>query len=548
MNINNLPSTAYTVNPPTGASSNSSGGGVEGLYNGYVQTKAQAQPQSFWGKMGSAIGNVAGDVGTGIKQTAQNLTAPIVGGAKNIASIAKGTAQAVGQDYQQGGQDVTNEMQMQTAPDLKTRMEGRLQEAGTIAKTALSPITNTINQTTQAMGNDLADNKTVQNAANSKTGQAITDTTNSAQQKYSDWATQHPEASKNLEATLNIGQLLLGAKGEEPIKSGLKTGLDTVADTSKPGLEAVKSDITTGAKATADLTKTGVKKVVDTGKSMLGRTPEALDAKANADALETVKPKLSPTEQANARAEGRGTTTGKIIKTGDIAPTTKEVEMGKVAQEAGVSSKNTADMNIQKMQDFQKASADKIRTGLRQADVEKPLNFNKAQFKGQVGSVMNGIEKPITLVGDNAKIAAKFKSAVMKLADTVEPSREGMLNLRQGLDTLIKEQLPSNIYTKDTALGQYMRSVREGLTNYTESKIPDGKLPDGSSFKGELRKQHVLYDAIDNVAEKAPKTGEPSNPTVGKIMKFGNKPIVKYGLGALGAEKIAKILGVPFLP
>src|SRR5579862_6505687 len=42
---------------------------------------------------------------------------------------------------------------------------------------------------------------------------------------------------------------------------------------------------------------------------------------------------------------------------------------------------------------------------------------------------------------------------------------------------------------------------------HAESKIPDGKLPDGSTFKGELRKQTLFYRAIDNTAPKVGKEG-----------------------------------------
>lgn len=471
------------------------------------------------------------DSGSMVNKFFSNLTAPIQGGIKNVGAIAGGVAN----DFKQGGQNIINDVQKTSlSPDYNPKTQQNIGTTvadivGQIGKAALSPITQTLGKATSDIADTASNVPQVQNIANSKVGTALTNGAGIAGDKYTTWSQTHPEAAKDLEALGNTAQLALGNEAEPSVTDAAKTGLDTTAEAAKPLIQKA------GQVATDLADKT-------VGKQAVASDIAKTTANASQDALDTVKPKLTPTEQATARASGRGTTTGSLIKTADIAPSAREVEMGKVAQEAGVSSKNTSDVNIQKMKDFQQASAEKIRTGLQQADQTKPLNFDKPQFKGQLGNVMNSIEKPITLVGDSAKIATKFKSAVMKLADTVQPTREGMLNLRQGLDKLINEQLPGNIYTKDTPLGQYMRSTRSALNDYVESKIPDGKLPDGSSFKGELRKQSLLYDAIDNVAEKAPKTGEPSNAIIGRAKNFVTKHPYATMAGGYAAEKAIKAI------
>lgn len=454
-----------------------------------------------------------------------NFFAPIKSGIQNVDKIAS----SVGGDVKQAGQDIGQNFN-DTISGKKPAFGAGFQAVGDVAKAAISPITETLNKGTSDVANTASDVPTVQNFANSKVGNALSSAANIPGEKYSQWAEQHPEAAKNLEALGNIAQAGTIVGGGEKAGNLAQEGLSKTAEVAKPVIEKVGNVAT-------DITDKTV------GKQALASELAKSETKATQNALEIIKPKLTPTEEASAKAQGRGTTKGIMGKV-DIAPTTKEVEMGKIAQEAGVTSKNNFDANIKNMQDFQKASAEKIRSGLKQADIEKPLNFDKPQFKGQLGNVMNSVKKPITLVGDAAKIASNFKTAVMKLSDTVKPSREGMLDLRQGLDRLINEQLPGNIYTKDTPLGQYMRNTRRALNDYVESKIPDGKLPDGSSFKGELRKQHLLYDAIDNVSEKAPKIG--SN-RITQFIKNNPKTFnaIKYGTGTIGLEKILKGSGIP---
>lgn len=500
---------------------------------------------------GIGFGGVMDSIGQGFKQTGNALVDPLKAGAKNVQKITSG----IKEDYKQGGQSIIDDVnKTSTSLDYNPQTQQNagttlLDTVGNVAKTAFSPITQTLNVASQDIADKASNIKSVQDFANSPMGDTITGSANDAQKKYEDFATKHPEAAKDLESSFNVAQLMLGAKGEKPVTDTLKNTLDTAGQSGKTGL----TNLVETAKTGLNKAEIAGQKVLDTIHNA-GETRAA--SKASADALEVVKPKLTATEEAAAKAQGRGTTNGKIFKKVEITPSAREVEMGNVAQEAGVKSSNTFDQNIQAMKDFQKASAEKVRAGFQEADKAEPLNFTKTQFKGQLGNVANSVEKPITIVGDSEKIATKFKKAIMKMVDDgsvkvgnetlkVDASREGLLNLRQGLDQIINDQLPSNIYSKDTPLGQYVKNFRKAITDFTESKIPDGKLPDGSSFKGELRKQSLLYDAIDNVAEKAPKTGENARPGLNKAKKILNKPIIKYGLGALGAEQVAKKLGLP---
>ena len=276
------------------------------------------------------------------------------------------------------------------------------------------------------------------------------------------------------------------------------------------------------------------KEILDTGKSILGKTPEQIAKAGSQDVLDIVKPKLTPTEEAMAKASGRGGTKG-LLKTTEIKPTSQEVEMANVAKDAGVSSKNTFDQNIKLMKQAQADSAGKVRAGLQ----DNQSIWNKNGLK----SILEDVKKPITVKNDATinKIADGFKKAALDLADNVSKKEVGKLDLRQNLDTLIDKEFPKNIYTKDTPIGQYVRSVRQALNDWL-----DKDLQDGTTIKAEFRKQSLLYNAIDNVAEKAPKVGESARPIAGKIKNFAKKhPIATGALSALGAERILKNTGLP---
>lgn len=234
------------------------------------------------------------------------------------------------------------------------------------------------------------------------------------------------------------------------------------------------------------------------------------------DVIDTVSPKLTKLQEAEAKASGRGYTSGILNKT-NIAPSAREIEMGQYAKDAGVSSSNTFDKNIQLMKQAQQQSAETLRAGLRQAQGSWTRN--------DVVGALNDIKTPLTIKSDTTltRLANNFKKAIVDLAVDANKKPEGLLDLRQSVDRLIDKEFPANIYSKDTPVGQYVREVRQSLNSMAESKLPEGKLPNGQTFKGELRRQNLLYDAIDNVAGKAPKAGESARPLIQKTKALVKK-------------------------
>lgn len=404
----------------------------------------------------------------------------------------------------------------QTAGGVKDTFEEILRRTGSL-------ITNTLGIKQRVKDNV---NEFINYLSNSDIAPGLSDKTwgqakEQVAQKAQEYAAAHPEFATHAETISNLLGAYLSVTGLEEGGTALGKALPTVGESiakSKIG-QAVGSGIDTfGNKITSAISKSPEKSLQDT--------------------LEIVKPKLTTTEEAAAKSAGRGTTTGKIFKKTEILPTSRETEMAKAAQEAGVSSKNTFDKNIQLMKDAQKTSAEKIRSGLEQSNAI----WNQNDLRG----VMDKVEKPITIKSDATlnRTVDNFKKAALKIASGADKKTVGLLDVRQGIDALIEKEFPKNIYTKDSPIGQYVRNFRRAINDHIESMIPDGKLPTGESFKGELRRQSVLYDAIDNVAEKAPKVGESANTLIQKGKKFVKEhPIITgIGAGAIGGGTIKKIL------
>lgn len=334
---------------------------------------------------------------------------------------------------------------------------------------------------------------------------------------WNNFTAQHPDAAKNIGATINIAGLFGGEGASEA------AGVPTAEEAA----QATKEGVSTVATKTSDALGTFMK-------------PKELSAQ---DVYEEIKPKMTPTEEAAAKAAGRGSTVkGKVV----ISPSDRDLEMAQYAKDAGVTPKQSYDEQIQTMKAAQKESATKVRAALQSSDgTWSRTNLTK---------VLNEVNQPLTIKADPQiqRLAKAFKGAILDLSANSSKNAEGILDLRQSVDDLIDKEFPKSVYTKDTPIGQYVRSVRQSLNAFAESKIPEGALPDGSTMSGELRRQSLLYDAIQNVADNAPKEGQPTETSLlGKAAKFAKKHPVITGAAAITADKAAKGLGIPgseFLP
>lgn len=144
-------------------------------------------------------------------------------GIKGVGNYAK----SVWSDYGKGAQDIWNSIDS-AGKGQQNPLSAGLQTAGHVASAAFAPITEALAPAVNKAADALSNNPTFSNIANSPVGDKVAST----QTAYQQWAQQHPEASKNLEATVNIGTLLAGEKPVQSIADTAAGGVSKVADVS----------------------------------------------------------------------------------------------------------------------------------------------------------------------------------------------------------------------------------------------------------------------------------------------------------------------------
>jgi hypothetical protein len=314
---------------------------------------------------------------------------------------------------------------------------------------------------------------------------------------------QHPEAAKNIGNVVNVAALFGGEGASKAAEPALQTAKDEAVNVAKGLVENI-------------------------GKAGAERTAASESAKV----WETIKPNLTPTETAQGVKSGSVVTKG-ILRTVTQVPKGDDLKMIEVAKPYVLDAKSP-DLAVYNMQQGIAHSATKVREGLKSSDAI----WNQNELKG----ALSKIHEPITVKSDVTlhNTFNNFRRAVLDLAGNAQKKTVGILDVRQKLDKLIESEFGPTIYDKTNPMSRVIRDFRSTLNDFAESKIPDGKLPDGSSFKGELKKQSLLYRAIDNAAPKVGKEGSTAitrwikaNPTKAKALGYG---LVGAGVGA-GAAK-----------
>lgn len=274
----------------------------------------------------------------------------------------------------------------------------------------------------------------------------------SAIQGVNDFSTAHPEIAGDIGAIGNIAGVIPVTSGIGAIKDlaggliGKALGKDALSAT----IDSISPEIKAGTKAGATSVKS-----TGTSKGLLGNVTRNIEPrlKEAASAVQEIVPNFDKlttfTDKVNAVKKGIG--------------------------------------------DF----AQQLRTNLR-GDIQPILTYED----------MNALEKNINseikrnpLLKGDAGAQAKdifnfFKEELPKGRDA---TMEDVLNARQKTDEWISSITRGNAFDPktDNALSVGLRAVRQGANDLMESKVPT------AGVKKLLKKQSLLYDAIDNMAPKA---------------------------------------------
>lgn len=464
-------------------------------------------------------GQVAQGIGNVLSAPAK-VSQAVEGGIGKLASGAVNYAKTVGNDYMQGARDIeSNVGRIVSAPSsgknpVAEDVHGALGIGDAFAGAALAPLNEAIKPVAEAVGSAT---QSIQGRGNRQAQQQGMDLISSL-------IARHPDSAKDLQSIANI-VMLVGAASGDTTDIGKNIG-DTAG--------RVKAPLTAAADQVGDVAADLPGKVKGT---VMG-TPKDY----NESAWETVKPKL------NAKEMQEGIKSGDVVAEGKAGvptqvPRGKTLEMLNTAEPYVKDAKNSIEATTNLKQGIADTATD-LRDGLKGSTA----TWSRKNLVG----ALKKIDLPGLLTGDTGLNAAyeNVMKFVLNIASKAPKTLDGLLDVKQALDRAADEEFP-NMYSSErmAPAKRVILKARSAIDDQIVSQLPDGKTPSGVSYKDAMRKQTLLYDAMDNAAENTPKLGEPTQGIWYKIGKFAKKHPTLTNIGKIAtggaAYETAKKVGVP---
>ncbi len=338
------------------------------------------------------------------------------------------------------------------------------------------------------------------------------------------------DIGSNFVGMQGLGQLgKAGAKGAalQAVKQGAKYGAATgainsggVALEENKGAREVATDTATGGIFGGVLgalggaaSGAGGKFFRKVGQAVKNRTPEGVAEKAASEAMDVLTPELSKTKGIQAVKRTGTEVTNEL---GEIALKTgkREHEMAEAVKDL-VTPKKTMSQNLESVKGGLAREAENAKALLQSRDVP----FTRAELKKH----LSGVKLPSSVKRDDY-LRGLYDDVTERFFDLLEENPKklsSILDNRKALDKIVEEEIP-NIWseTRHSPLQKSFTSFRNSLHDFIEKKAG----PEiGGEFRDSLKKQSLMYDAIDNLAPKAFKEVGTNAP--GRILQ--KHPILK---------------------
>jgi len=279
---------------------------------------------------------------------------------------------------------------------------------------------------------------------------------------------------RNVDAALGIGSL----------------GVDvaTGGGSAIAGRQVVKQGIKTAEKLAVRRAATAVDKATDLVKVSIKNPEKALN-----EAVEIVRPALTPTEKELAMKEGRVVTKGIMGKT-VVKPDVNEQRVAEsissLVEEGRVSRRALPEKNIEEIS----REVSRINSDVKNFIADRKVPFNEKQLRSKLAATKNDnklifASDPTTEKVFNA-VTDEFVSHVKKL-DT-----KGLFDARQSFDKLpaIKKLL-ENEKLGENVKRQIVLDVRRAANDYVSDLLPAN-----SPYKALLKRETYMLEAIGNIA------------------------------------------------
>ena len=272
---------------------------------------------------------------------------------------------------------------------------------------------------------------------------------------YNEFASENPRAARNIEAVIDVGLMLAPIKGKPKVKAK-PTFADKLA------------------------TKTQAAAVAQSARQRAAFTDDLVSPKKTK--------KVKEEEILRSTEEG-------VLGTRTVEPSAFERSMAdEVSKIAEVKPSNTLLGNLNVVRDASRLEAETLKAALRKNEVI----FPRAEFNAELDRAIARLAKSPSIVGDAAKSAEKVVAEMRRITSELPSTGSGLLQARKDLDRFIKAQKPAVFdASKESAVSTAVREIRQTTNSFLDAKAVN------VAVKESLRKQSLLFGAVDNIGPKA---------------------------------------------
>jgi len=280
--------------------------------------------------------------------------------------------------------------------------------------------------------------------------------------------------------------------------------------------------------------------------SPLGRVAKSLDLATDRQLLKRrsdfvgklISPERSKKvlieETARTAEKGRGLLKRSVV---DLSGHEKSVA-AEVAKIRSVTPKNSYQGNLNAIAQENKVMGDQLK---KRIGDRLMLNLPGEATRKIDDAIENLILENPVITGNAATVANKIAVKAKQIIEKNRSSPRGLLTARQELDSWIKAQKGSKVFDPELegSLSVSVRAVRTAMNDILDKNA-------SVAVKDSLKRQSLLYNAMDNLA---PKAAAQSNYAVGRLVqdvatvlpfssKFINEFSTVLGLGLVGGSAL----------
>lgn len=420
----------------------------------------------------------------------------------HLSKFVSDTGEEASGAFNQGKEDLQTNANVQgsgagAGTKIKSEVETGMHVAADAANGIFAPLTAGIKDLSDAA----SDNEHVQNFTKHPLVSGILDKNSEMNKKMSAWATAHPEAARALSDTITVAGAVAGGEG----------GAGVAGKVAKVG-----GDLTKGA--------------TEVGGDLASRVNSTVKAQRSASALDKIKdivaPRLDAKEGEAAVSEGRVGDPKGPLRTQKVAPSARTTKVAEAAQEY-VKPGRTFSQNATSIKNGIVKEATALKTKI--ADADHPYTFKELEAK------LKDVPMPeLIKTGDAAtqRLGRRVVSKFMELARKGKGNVSELLDARKDFDGWVESEFGDLHGTeKNSAIKSLVKGVRNAANDFIGENLPDG-----FGYQESLDKQSLLYDALDNVSEKAARGAPTKQGEVGSnILDRHPKTTDAVKKGAVGA-------------